>query len=283
VLFERMVIIGPGLVGGSLGLAVRKRRLAGQVVGVGHRQTSIDRALARGSIDRGSLDPVSAVNGADAVILCTAVGLIGPMIEQLVDQLKPGCIVSDVGSTKAGIVRHAEEVLPTKVHFVGAHPIAGSERRGVDYADANLFQNHVCILTPTANTDGEALAKMQQLWTTVGARVLTLRPEQHDEILARTSHLPHVAAAALLAALEDTDVPFVGQGFRDTTRIGSGDPDLWVDILLANREGVLTALESFSGQLQQLREALEKNEAETLRDFLVRARDRRETKLTDPL
>lgn len=277
-----MVIIGPGLIGGSLGLAVRKAGLAGHVVGVGHRQTSIDKALAMGAIDSGSLDAASAVDGADAVIVCTAVGLIPDFIRKIAPRLKPGCIVSDVGSTKTGIVREAESVLPAGVHFVGAHPIAGSERRGIDIAQADLFRRRVCVLTPSPRTDALALTRMKELWTSVGARVLTLTPEHHDAILARTSHLPHVTAAALLASLDAGDAPFVGTGFRDTTRIGSGDPDLWVDILLANREGLLGALDRFGLKLDELKRALRSDDADAVRHFLSRARDRRDNEFPDP-
>ncbi len=279
LLFERMVIIGPGLIGGSLGLAVRRADLAGHVVGVGHRQVSIDKALAMGAIDSGSLDALEAVRGADLVIVCTAVGLIGRMIQNVADGLKPGGIVSDVGSAKALVVGRAEAVLPEGVHFVGAHPIAGSERRGIDIAQADLFADRLCVLTRNETTDEGALAKMKRLWTSVGARVRILTPERHDSILARTSHLPHAVAAVLLAALEDSDGPFVGSGFRDTTRIGSGDPGLWVDILLANRQGVLAALKGFNRRLGDLTRALAEDDADALGDFLARARNRRENEL----
>ena len=274
-----MVIIGPGLIGGSLGLAAKAAGLVGHVVGVGHRQVSIDKALSMGAIDSGSTEAVSAVDGADVVIVCTAVGLIGKLIKEIALRLKPGCIVSDVGSTKVQIVRKAEAALPDGVHFVGAHPIAGSERRGIDIARADLFAERLCVLTRNEHTDEAALAKMAQLWSGVGARVCTLSPEEHDTVLARTSHLPHAVAAALLNALEDGDGPFVGSGFRDTTRIGSGDPDLWVDILLANRDGVLLALNGFSDRLDELIRALRDGDSDALREFLARARSRREDEI----
>ena len=282
MLFQRMVIIGPGLIGGSLGLAAKKAGLVGHVVGVGHRQSSLDKAIRMGAIDSGSLAPASALDGADAVVVCTAVGLIPEMIRQVAPGLKPGCIVSDVGSTKSGIVREAEAALPAGVHFVGAHPIAGSERRGVEVATVDLFRGRVCVLTPGAHTDARALAKMKELWAGVGARLFMLSPEEHDVILARTSHLPHAVASALLATLEDKDGPFVGSGFRDTTRIGSGDPDLWADILLSNREAALAALKVFGGKLDELSRALAEGDSAKVRDFLARARDRREKEFSDP-
>ena len=276
MLFKRMVIIGPGLIGGSLGLAAKAAGLTGHIVGVGHRQISIDKALEMKAIDSGSLEAGSAVAGADAVIVCTGVGLIGGMIAEIGKKLKPGCIVSDVGSTKAGIVREAEAALPKGVHFVGAHPIAGSERRGIEIANAGLFREKVCVVTPSSNTDAEALGKIKEMWGAVGAKVLTLSPEEHDKILARTSHLPHAVAAALINTLRDVDAAFVGSGFRDTTRIGSGDPELWVEILLANRKGLLAALKEFGQSVDELKRALEKSDRDAVKGFLGRARERRE-------
>lgn len=274
--FKRMVIIGAGLVGGSLGLAARQRALVGHVVGVGHRQSSIDKALAVGAVDSGSLDPAAAVEGADLVVVATSVGLIPQMLRDVAGKLSPGCIVTDVGSTKAMIVREAESALRHGTHFVGAHPIAGSDRRGIDHARADLFVGSLCVLTPTDRTDREALARVERLWRAVGAEVRMLDAASHDAILARTSHLPHAVAAALVEVLEGGDAPFVGTGFSDATRIAGGDPTLWVDILMSNREAVLTAASRFQGRLDQLVRALEECDAEAVRTFLTRARDRRE-------
>lgn len=274
--FKRMVIIGPGLVGGSLGLAARQRGLVGDVVGVGHRQSSIDKAVALGAIDSGSLDPAASVEGADLVVVATAVGLIPQMLRDVAGKLSPGCIVTDVGSTKSMIVREAESALRQGTHFVGAHPIAGSDRRGIDHARADLFVGSLCVLTPTDRTDREALARVERLWRAVGAEVCMLDAASHDAILARTSHLPHAVAAALVEVLEGGDAPFVGTGFSDATRIAGGDPTLWVDILMSNREAVLAAASRFQGQLDELVRALEECDAEAVRTFLARARDRRE-------
>jgi prephenate dehydrogenase len=276
-LFERVTIVGVGLIGGSLGLSLRQRGLARRVVGVGHRQASIDRALAIGAIDEGTLDAVAGVQDADLVILATSIGLIKKMGAQAAGQLKRGCIVSDVGSTKTEIVRELEGVLPPGVHFVGAHPIAGSERRGVDAASAALFKGAVCVLTPTKKTDPRAVRRVADLWAAVGARVTMLSCEEHDEILARTSHLPHLAAAALVAALQPSDMNLVGTGLRDATRVASGDVDIWCDVALTNRQAILSALDSLGREMAEFRRALETADREKLAQLLTAAKDRRDS------
>jgi prephenate dehydrogenase len=275
--FRRVTIIGVGLIGGSLGLALRTRKLAGHVSGVGHRRTSVDRALEIGAIDEATLDPVESVREADLVVLGTAVRLITEMGEKIAPHLKPGAIVTDVGSTKSLVVGRLEAVLPEGVHFVGAHPIAGSEKRGIDAARADLFRNTVCVLTPTSRTDPEALRRLADLWTAVGSRVSILSPEEHDAILARTSHLPHLAAAALIASIDAPDTAFVGTGLRDTTRIASGDVDIWCDILLTNRDAILRAVEGFTHEISALRRAVETGDREKLAALLSSAKRRRDS------
>ena len=276
-LFDRVCIVGVGLIGGSLGLELRQKGLCRTVVGVGHRQASIDRALALGAIDEGTLDPVAGVKDADLVILATAIGLITKIGRQVAPHLKSGCIVSDVGSTKTEIVRELEKALPPGVHFVGAHPIAGSEKRGVDASRAGLFRGTVCVLTPTKNTDPDAQRRLAELWTAVGAKVAVLPCEAHDATLARTSHLPHLAAAALVAALKPADANFVGTGFRDTTRVASGDVDIWCDILLTNRAAALDAVDSFGDRLGELRRAIDTGDRAALAAFLSSAKQKRDS------
>jgi prephenate dehydrogenase len=276
-LFDQVTIIGVGLIGGSLGLALRRKKLARRVVGVGHRQLSIDRALGMGAIDRGTLDPLEGVKGADLVVLGTAVRLIVEMGKRVAGVLSPGVIVTDVGSTKSEIVHRLEEALPAGVSFVGAHPIAGSEKRGIDAARPDLFQESVCVLTPTARTDPEAMRRVADLWTAVGARVSTLSCEEHDRVLARTSHLPHLAAAALVAAIEDPDTRFVGAGLRDTTRVAAGDVDVWCDIFMTNREAVLEALSGFTERVSELRRAVEAGDRDKLALLLAAAKSRRDS------
>jgi prephenate dehydrogenase len=276
-LFDQVTIIGVGLIGGSLGLALRRGNLARRVVGVGHRQASIDRAIEMGAVDQGTLDPLEGVKGSGLVVLGTAVRLIVEMGQTVAPALAPGAVVTDVGSTKSEIVRRFEELLAAGVSFVGAHPIAGSEKRGIDAARPDLFQKCVCVLTPTDATDPKALRRVSDLWTAVGARVCTLSCEEHDDILARTSHLPHLVAGALVASLTTPDTRFVGPGLRDTTRIAAGDVDVWCDIFLTNRAAVLDALAGFTDRMAELRRAVESGDRAKLADLLAAAKSRRDS------
>lgn len=276
VLFERVTIVGVGLIGGSLGLAMRENGLARRVVGVGRRQSSLDLALKIGAIDEAFLEPSAGVKGADLVVLCTAVSLIRDLGLRVAPALKPGAILTDVGSTKTEIVASLEAGVPAGVSFVGAHPIAGSEKRGVDAAAAGLFAGATCVVTPTRRTDVIAAKKIADLWAAVGARVVTLSPEAHDAVLARTSHLPHVAAAALMAALQKSDAPFAGTGLRDTTRIASGDVDIWCDICLTNRDAILAALGAFSDELAAFRRAIDSGDRAKLAELLAAAKQKRD-------
>lgn len=274
--FERVTIVGVGLIGGSLGLALRERKLVGRVLGVGHRQVSMDKALEMGAVDEATLDLTEAVRDADLVVLCTAIRLITELGEKAVPHLKSGCIVSDVGSAKSEIVRKFEEVLPEDVHFVGAHPIAGSEKRGIQFARADLFVGAVCVLTPTSRTNAGAARRLADLWGEVGAKVATLSPDEHDTILARTSHLPHLAAVTLIHMLQGSDTSFVGTGLRDTTRVASSDVDIWCDIFLTNREAVLKAMADFGTRMSELRRAVEAGDRDSLAALLAAARGRRD-------
>jgi prephenate dehydrogenase len=215
------------------------------------------------------------VHGADLVVLATGIGRIIEIGERIAPHLKPGCVVTDVGSTKATIVARLEAVLPAGVSFVGGHPIAGSEKRGVAAAREDLFEGRACVLTPGARS-AAAVERVAQLWTGVGAQVTTLSPEAHDGILARTSHLPHLAAAGLTASLADTDAAFAGTGFRDTTRVASGDVGIWCDIVMTNREAVLRALEAFGDRMASFRAAIASGDRERLAALLQAAKDRRD-------
>jgi prephenate dehydrogenase len=275
-LFDNVAIIGVGLLGGSLGLALREGRLARRVVGVGHRQESIDKAVAMGAVDEATLDPGAGVEGADLVVLCTAVRLIPVMAADVASRLKPGCIVTDVGSTKSFIVSELERILGGRARFVGSHPIAGSEKRGVDAARADLFRGAVCVVTPGERTDDDASNRVASLWHAVGAKVVTLGPAEHDAILARTSHLPHIIATLLVLMLQRGDQGFAGPGFRDTTRIASGDPDIWLDIVSTNHAAILDALNFFSTRIDDLRRAISHGDANRIRDILAQAKAQRD-------
>lgn len=274
--WNQVTIIGAGLIGGSLGLALKQRGLARAVVGVGHRQSSLDEARRTGAADRTTLDPVAGVRGSDLVVLATPVGLIRPMLERVAAALEPGAVVIDVGSTKAGVVAACEALVPAGRTFIGCHPIAGSEQRGVSFARADLFDDATCVVTPTDRTPPAALSRVVRLWADVGMTVRVTTPEEHDRLLAEVSHLPHVAAAALVEAAPPEAMPYVGPGWTDATRIASGDPALWRDILMSNRGEVAAALERLEGVLAAFRAALDQGDAARLEVMLAESKARRD-------
>ena len=241
---KRLSVLGVGLLGGSIGLAVKSLISSCRVVGYGHRTSTLRAALERGALDDAYDHAAEAVRGADLVILCTPVGLLGPLLEEIAPALEPGAIVTDVGSTKRSIVARAARVLPAgrganAARFVGSHPMAGSEKRGVQYASADLFKDAVCITTPDGETDGAALENVESFWRLLGMRVRRLSPDDHDRLIADVSHLPHALAAALVSMQADEGIDLCGRGFLDSTRIAAGDGVLWRDILLDNRDNLL--------------------------------------------
>jgi prephenate dehydrogenase len=269
-------ILGVGLLGGSIGLAAKAAINDVKITGYGHRDTTLKRALEIGAIDVGSGNVAEATAGADLVILCTPVGMFGRLIGEMKDALKAGAVVTDVGSTKRSVVKLGEEQLPGMVHFVGSHPMAGSEKRGVEYARADLFTGATCILTPTTRTDRGAMAEVEGFWKKLGMKTTTLSPEDHDRLLAEVSHLPHAVAAALVSMQEEEGLGLAGKGFLDTTRIAGGDGGLWRDILVDNRDNVLGALGELKKRLGELEGLLKGNKAEELAAWLDRAAKRRE-------
>lgn len=281
--FNRVSILGVGLLGGSIGLAARARLSSCTVAGYGHRRATLDKALEIGAIDEAYDTAAAAVHGADLVVLCTPVGLLAEMLRQIGPSLTPGAIVTDVGSTKRSVVRAAEEVLPQGVHFVGSHPMAGSERRGVDYARTDLFENSTCILTPTPRTDARALTAVDKFWRSLGMQTTELSPEDHDRHLANVSHLPHAVAAALVAMQTDAALPLAGKGFLDATRIAGGDGALWRDILHDNADHVRSSLKRLHEELSRLLSFLEPEKAGELEAWLNSAAARRETLLHQKL
>ncbi len=282
VMFQRVVIVGPGLIGGSLGIALRAAGLAGRVVGVGHRQESLDAALELGAVDEATFDLEGAVADADLVVLAVSVGRIPELASRAAPQMKNGAVLTDVGSVKAPICSAVEALLRTpsrpRVRFVGGHPLAGSEKRGVRAARSDLFRDALCILTPSRVTDpdGTALSRVRDMWQAVGCRVRELPPELHDELVAEISHLPHVVAACLINAVSDGALDLAGSGFADTTRVASGDPGLWRDICMANSRAVDKALHTFAEQVRTFRKALASGDADAIDDCLRGAKERRD-------
>jgi prephenate dehydrogenase len=280
---DRLSIIGVGLLGGSIGLALRSVLSDCEIVGYGHRSETLQRAQQIGAIDRGTTDLRAAVEGSDLVVLCTPVGLFGEILRGMGGGLKRGSWVTDVGSTKASVVRAAAENLPEGVHFVGSHPMAGSEKRGVEFARADLFQNALCIMTPTERTDSGALEAVESFWRLLGMRTCRMSPEDHDRALAEVSHLPHAVAAAMVGMQSAEALSLAGKGFLDTTRIAGGDGGLWRDIFLDNAANVRGALAELRGQLAAFERLLDPARGEELRQWLDAAAAKRQALLQEKL
>jgi prephenate dehydrogenase len=276
---RRLSILGVGLLGGSIGLAVRERIKGCRVVGHGHRAETLRDALQIGALDEAYGDAREAVRGAEMVVVCTPVGLIPSLLEQVAGELAEGAVVTDVGSTKRSIVAAADTALPAGVHFVGSHPMAGSEKRGVQFARSDLFQGAVCITTPTDRTSESALGQVEAFWQALGMRTTRLSPEEHDRLLADVSHLPHVIAAALVAMQEDAAFNLCGKGFVDVTRVAGGDAGLWRDILLDNRDNVRRSIKGLAEQIRELDAMLESGKSDALEQWLSKAADRRRRRL----
>ena len=280
--FRRLTIIGVGLIGGSLARVCRKKGLADELVGVGRGRKNLELAVELGVIDRWSHQVEEGVDGADGVVLATPMGTIIPLAERMAPHIEAGCLVTDVGSTKASVVEPLERLLQPSAAFVGGHPIAGTEKSGVEASFESLFEGFRCILTPTDRTDTEALARVQSLWEACGMSVVCMDPDTHDTLMAGVSHLPHMVAYALIhtvTGLSSNDhdaVAYSAGGFRDFTRIAASDPTMWRDICLANRKPLLAMIDRFSGSLDELREAIEGADGEALQELFAAARRIRE-------
>ncbi|HEV2434751.1 MAG TPA: prephenate dehydrogenase/arogenate dehydrogenase family protein [Verrucomicrobiae bacterium] len=282
--FRKITIIGVGLLGGSIGLAVKRRKLVspGGVAGFVRRVASLKDCEQAGAVDFATTDLLAAAWGADLVILCTPLAQMRPRVQELLPALKRGAIVTDVGSVKAGVVRELEPLVARAgAHFVGSHPMAGAERTGVSAASAGLFAKAVCVVTPTGKSNPAAVHKVEQFWTLLGARTLRLAPEQHDLLVSRSSHLPHILAATLAGYVLKPAQPkhqaaLCANGFRDTTRIASGSPEMWRDIALANRKNLGRALEDFVSDLKSFRRDLAKADAKAITKFFETAKARRD-------
>jgi 3-phosphoshikimate 1-carboxyvinyltransferase len=277
---RRVGIVGVGLIGGSLGLALRRAGLAREIVGVGRSRANLDVALARGIVDRAGDDP-ALVAGCELVVLATPVASLAPTAAAIAPHLAPRAIVTDAGSVKESVVRDCTAALAGRGRFVGGHPIAGTEDSGAAAADAELFRGARCVLTPVADTDADALARVRALWQAAGMEVVEMPPAAHDRLLALTSHVPHLLAFALTRAAEaaraggDTALDpflFAGPSFRDATRVAASSPETWRDILLANRPALGRALAAVRAELDALERALAAGDGETLARLVSGAR-----------
>jgi prephenate dehydrogenase len=282
VQFRKITIVGVGLLGGSIGLAARKFGIAGEIAGYVRREKTAVECERVGATDYATTDLATAVSNSDLVILCTPLAQMRALVEQFLPALKLGAIVTDVGSVKADVVRELESlVAKAGAHFVGSHPMAGGEKTGVAAAREDLFENAVCVVTPTTKSHAGAIRKLERFWKSLGARVLRLPPERHDLFVSRTSHLPHVVAATLANLVLSPAQPkgqaqLCANGFRDTTRIASGSPEMWRDIALANRKHLAGSVSAFISELQRFHRILKDANAETIEQFFETAKGRRD-------
>jgi prephenate dehydrogenase len=274
---DTIAIIGVGLIGGSVGMAVRERKLARRVVGISRRQSTLRTARRRGAIDNGSQNLARGVAGADLIVVCAPVGSIVSLSRQAAQHCGGGPLITDAGSTKAEIVQQLDGGLPDGARFVGSHPMAGSEETGPAHAQADLFENRMVIITPTKRTKPTDSQAIQEFWKALGANVTEMKPVEHDRCVAAISHLPHLAASALAGATNDKDLEIAANGWLDTTRIASGDVDLWMQILETNRPHVLKSLRQFAKLVADLQCALESGDDRKLRKILTDAKRKRDS------
>ena len=280
--FRKITIVGVGLLGGSIGLAARERRVAGEIAGYVRRATSLKECERAGAVDYATTDLLAAVSDSDLIILCTPLAQMSTLVRQFLPALKRGAIVTDVGSVKADVVRPLDSLLKkTGAHFVGSHPMAGGEKMGVLAARANLFVNANCVVTPSKNSSPAAVRRVEKFWQALGAKTLRLSAEQHDLVVSRSSHLPHVVAATLASLVLDAKQPsaqvkLCATGFRDTTRIASGSPEMWRDIVLSNQKNVSQSVDQFVTELKKFQAALKKNDAVAVEKFFTKAKARRD-------
>jgi cyclohexadieny/prephenate dehydrogenase len=277
--FKRIALIGFGLIGGSIARAARQQGLAGEIVTTARSAKTRARVLELGLVDRVMETNAEAAEDADLVILCIPVGACGAVAQEIASHLKPGAIVSDVGSVKGAVVRDMAPHLPDGVHFVPAHPVAGTEHSGPDSGFAELFINRWCILTPPEGTDPNAVEKLRAFWAAIGARVEIMTPDHHDLVLAITSHLPHLIAYTIVGTADELAqvtssevIKFSAGGFRDFTRIAASDPIMWRDVFLANKDAVLEMLGTFNEDLSRLTRAIRRGDGEALFEHFTRTR-----------
>jgi len=274
--FNRITIVGLGLIGGSLGIAIRRKRLARTIVGCSRKPQTLRRAKRCGAIDAGTSNLRRAVAKADLVVLATPVETIVPLARRLLPAMRRGAILTDVGSTKGEIVRALERAVPDGVRYVGSHPLAGSEQRGIAAAQPRLFDRSVCVVTASSRTDPAALRVVTGFWRRLGCRVVTLEPRRHDFLLATVSHLPHLLAFCLTELADGQELSLAPRSFRDATRVAKSDPGLWEGILLGNRPALAQAIRRFDRRWRLLRGWLGRGNRSALRQFLISAKAKRD-------
>lgn len=280
LLFERLTLVGIGLIGSSLARVARRDGLAGEVVACARTRETLDKVLELGIVDRAESDPVRAADGADLVMICTPLSAYAQIAEAVAPVLKPGCIVSDVGSVKRAAIDALKPHLPGHVHLVPGHPIAGTENSGPEAGFDTLFDGRWCLLTPEPGTDQDAVEKVARLWRLAGSRIDVLDADHHDHVLAITSHVPHLIAYTIVGTATDLEnhlkqevIKYSASGFRDFTRIAASDPIMWRDIFLNNRTAVLEMLGRLTEDLAGLQRAIRVGDGQTLLDLFARTRE----------
>jgi cyclohexadieny/prephenate dehydrogenase len=276
--FKKVTIIGVGLIGGSIGLAIRKRGLADEVVGVFRHESTLKKALKRNAVDRATMFIESGVKEADLIIVASPVRSIPKIIKMAAKCAKEGAIITDAGSTKAWIVSSVEKGLAKdrKIHFVGSHPMAGSEHAGVEFANADLFEKAPCIVTNSAATDRVSLNRVIKFWGSLGTIVKVMSPASHDKSVSLISHLPHIVAFSLAGSVPLRELQYAAEGFKDTTRVASSDPELWADIFLTNRREILKAGRLFNSYYKEMLKAISRGDHKKTVNFLKRAKSKRD-------
>jgi cyclohexadieny/prephenate dehydrogenase len=277
--FERVALIGIGLIGSSLARVLRRDKLATTIVACARRSETLETARSLGLAEAFTTDPAEAAQGADLVVICSPLSTYAEIGRRIAGVLQPGTILSDVGSVKGAVVRDLAPLLPPGVHLVPGHPVAGTEHSGPSAGFAEMFEDRWCILTPPAGTDPAAVERIAAMWRSAGMKIVMMDPDHHDKVLAITSHLPHLIAYTIVGTatdLEDTlkseVIKFSAGGFRDFTRIAASDPVMWRDVFLNNREAVLEMLQRFSEDLTALQRAIRWGEGDKLEELFIRTR-----------
>ena len=279
LLFNKVTIIGVGLIGGSLARVLKAQGLAGSIHGAGRSRETLEKAVRLGVIDHMGQSSAHAVEQADVVVLATPVGTFPPIVREIASHMRQGAVLTDVGSVKGALVRTIEGLLPPGVHYVPGHPIAGREQHGVEAASPDLFRGARCILTPTERTDRRALDQVTAVWTAAGSQVLSMDPDRHDHIFAAVSHLPHAAAYAMVSTVAEYSegsanyTTFSGAGFRDFTRIAASSPEMWRDICLLNGKNIVEMIEHYQFSLNRIKKAIKQNDPRKLEALFQSASD----------
>ncbi|MGI9429677.1 MAG: prephenate dehydrogenase [Bythopirellula sp.] len=266
--YPKVTVIGVGLIGGSIGLALKERGLAAEVTGVGRRQASLDRALQRGAVGSATTELAAGVENASVVVVATPVASVVDDVCRVLETASPNALVTDVGSTKASICASISANAGAVANFIGSHPLAGDHRSGPEHARGDLFEGKVVVVTPTPATPASIVEQAAGFWESLGARVVQLSPEQHDQALATTSHLPHLVASALASSTPTEWLPLAASGWADTTRVAAADPELWTQIFAQNTPDVVAALDRLIEKLQTARAGLLAEDPSPIKEIL---------------